>query len=153
MWKALPFVLLLVPAFAQAEEHCRFNAARDLKLDLTGVRSVVIEVGRHGFHVKAGSPKVSGRACASSQEALDQLQLAQHRQGDSLIIGTGNERSGSGDGGWFGKQHYAYLHINVSPPKGLPVSVADDPMPWGALGTGRCLEEMKTLRNVLISMY
>jgi len=36
---------------------------------------------------------------------------------------------------------------------GLPVSVADDPLTCVALGTGRCLEEMKTLRNVLISMY
>ncbi len=36
---------------------------------------------------------------------------------------------------------------------GLPVSVADDPLSCVALGTGRCLEEMRTLRNVLISMY
>src|ERR671925_937975 len=36
---------------------------------------------------------------------------------------------------------------------GLPVSIADDPLSCVALGTGRCLEEMRTLRNVLISMY
>ncbi|MBL8669267.1 MAG: rod shape-determining protein [Alphaproteobacteria bacterium] len=36
---------------------------------------------------------------------------------------------------------------------GLPVSIADDPLSCVALGTGRCLEEMKTLRNVLINMY
>jgi rod shape-determining protein MreB len=36
---------------------------------------------------------------------------------------------------------------------GLPVSLADDPLSCVALGTGRCLEEMGTLRNVLISMY
>ncbi len=36
---------------------------------------------------------------------------------------------------------------------GLPVAVADDPLTCVALGTGRCLEEMKTLRNVLITMY
>jgi len=36
---------------------------------------------------------------------------------------------------------------------GLPVSIADDPLSCVALGTGRCLEEMKTLKNVLISMY
>jgi rod shape-determining protein MreB len=36
---------------------------------------------------------------------------------------------------------------------GLPVSIADDPLSCVALGTGRCLEEMKVLRNVLISMY
>ena len=36
---------------------------------------------------------------------------------------------------------------------GLPVSIAEDPLKCVALGTGRCLEDMKTLRNVLISMY
>src|SRR5438105_7527677 len=36
---------------------------------------------------------------------------------------------------------------------GLPVSIADDPLSCVALGTGRCLEEMKTLRSVLINMY
>jgi rod shape-determining protein MreB len=36
---------------------------------------------------------------------------------------------------------------------GLPVSIADDPLSCVALGTGRCLEEMKTLKNVLINMY
>lgn len=34
---------------------------------------------------------------------------------------------------------------------GLPVSIADDPLSCVALGTGRCLEEMKVLRNVLIA--
>jgi len=29
----------------------------------------------------------------------------------------------------------------------LPVSVADDPLSCVALGTGRCLEEMRTLRT------
>ena len=37
--------------------------------------------------------------------------------------------------------------------QGEPVSIADDPLSCVALGTGRCLEEMKTLKNVLINMY
>ena len=36
---------------------------------------------------------------------------------------------------------------------GLPVSVAEDPLSCVALGTGRALEEMKTLRNLLVSGY
>jgi rod shape-determining protein MreB len=36
---------------------------------------------------------------------------------------------------------------------GLPISIADDPLSCVALGTGRCLEQMKTLKYVLISMY
>tara|TARA_B100000676_G_scaffold292305_1_gene327813 strand:- start:923 stop:1942 length:1020 start_codon:yes stop_codon:yes gene_type:complete len=34
---------------------------------------------------------------------------------------------------------------------GLPVSLAEDPLSCVALGTGRCLEEMNTLKNVLIN--
>src|SRR5271167_3115210 len=36
---------------------------------------------------------------------------------------------------------------------GLPVSIADDPLTCVALGTGRALEEMKTLKNVLVDMW
>ncbi len=36
---------------------------------------------------------------------------------------------------------------------GLPISIADGPLSCVALGTGRCLEQMKTLKNVLTSMY
>jgi rod shape-determining protein MreB len=36
---------------------------------------------------------------------------------------------------------------------GLPVSIADDPLSCVALGTGRCLEEMKVLKHVLINPY
>ena len=34
---------------------------------------------------------------------------------------------------------------------GLPVSVAEDPLSCVALGTGRALEEMKTLRSLLVN--
>jgi rod shape-determining protein MreB and related proteins len=36
---------------------------------------------------------------------------------------------------------------------GLPVVVAENPLQCVALGTGRALEEMRTLRNVLVGMY
>ena len=36
---------------------------------------------------------------------------------------------------------------------GLPVSVAEDPLSCVALGTGRALEEMKTLKSLLVSSY
>jgi rod shape-determining protein MreB len=36
---------------------------------------------------------------------------------------------------------------------GLPVLIAENPLQCVALGTGRALEEIKRLRNVLSSMY
>ena len=54
----------------------------------------------------------------------------------------------TGGGALLGNLDYVLRHST-----GLPVSIADDPLSCVALGTGRCLEELKTLRNVLISMY
>ena len=36
---------------------------------------------------------------------------------------------------------------------GLPISIAEDPLSCVVHGTGRCLEELKTLKSVLIDMY
>lgn len=36
---------------------------------------------------------------------------------------------------------------------GLPVSIADDPLSCVALGTGQALEQIHTMKNVLINMY
>jgi rod shape-determining protein MreB len=45
------------------------------------------------------------------------------------------------------------LDIVLRKATGLPVSIADEPLSCVALGTGRCLEEMRTLKNVLIQAY
>ena len=36
---------------------------------------------------------------------------------------------------------------------GLPVVLANDPLSCVVLGTGRCLEEMATLKSLLITMH
>ena len=54
----------------------------------------------------------------------------------------------TGGGALLGNLDYVLRHAT-----GLPVSIADDPLSCVALGTGRALEEMATLRNVLINMY
>ena len=54
----------------------------------------------------------------------------------------------TGGGALLGNLDHVLRHAT-----GLPVSVADDPLSCVVLGTGRCLEEMRTLRNVLISLY
>jgi rod shape-determining protein MreB len=54
----------------------------------------------------------------------------------------------TGGGALLGNLDFVLRHAT-----GLPVSIADDPLSCVALGTGRCLEEMKTLKNVLINNY
>lgn len=122
MWKALPLVLLALPGLASAADNCKFHAARNLSLNMAGVRAVVVKTGPHDFHIKAGSTaRADGRACASSQEGLDQLQLTQRREGDRLIISTENERN-SWSGGWFGK-NYTHLDVDVTLPKNVALEV------------------------------
>ena len=54
----------------------------------------------------------------------------------------------TGGGALLGNLAFVLRHAT-----GLPVSVADDPLTCVALGTGKSLEDMKTFRNVLLSMY
>ena len=54
----------------------------------------------------------------------------------------------TGGGALLGNLDFVLRHAT-----GLPVSIADEPLKCVALGTGRCLEEMKTLRHVLEEAY
>jgi rod shape-determining protein MreB and related proteins len=54
----------------------------------------------------------------------------------------------TGGGSLLGNLDFVLRHAT-----GLPVSLADEPLYCVALGTGRCLEEMKTLRHVLHTAY
>ena len=54
----------------------------------------------------------------------------------------------TGGGALLGNMDYVLRHAT-----GLPVSLADEPLSCVVLGTGRALEEMKTLKNVLVTGY
>jgi rod shape-determining protein MreB len=52
----------------------------------------------------------------------------------------------TGGGALLGNLDFVLRHAT-----GLPVSIAEDPLSCVVLGTGRCLEEMRTLQAVLIA--
>ena len=54
----------------------------------------------------------------------------------------------TGGGALLGNMDFVLRHAT-----GLPGSLADDPMTCVVLGTGRALEEMKRLKDVLSTMY
>jgi rod shape-determining protein MreB len=54
----------------------------------------------------------------------------------------------TGGGALLGNLDYVLRHAT-----GLPVSIADEPLSCVAIGTGRCLEEMRTLKHVLHEAY
>jgi len=54
----------------------------------------------------------------------------------------------TGGGALLGNVDFVLRHAT-----GLPVSIADDPLSCVVLGTGRALEEMKRLKDILTTMY
>ncbi len=54
----------------------------------------------------------------------------------------------TGGGALLGNLDFVLRHAT-----GLPVSIADEPLSCVVLGTGRCLEEMKTLKHVLYNPF
>ncbi len=115
----IPLSLLSQPVLAQ--EHCKFSEPRSLQLDLSGVKSVVFEVGPHDLNVIASAnakPGVSGRACASNADRLKQLTLTQKRVGDKLVVTA--QRDDVLNFSW-GDSNYAYLKLEASVPDNLLV--------------------------------
>jgi len=112
----------LVPRVASAAE-CKYEAPRNLQLDLAGVQSVRIEVHSHDLHVRgttASGLTLAGRACASDRSALDQLTIAQRREGNQLLLDIGSQ--GRTVFRLFGNS-YAYLDVTVQLPASLPVTL------------------------------
>lgn len=121
MRRLLLAALLLAPLASHADE-CKFEAPRNLTLDLAGVREIQIDLHSHELHVtgndgaKGGS--VTGRACASDKALLDDLTVTQHREGDRLIIEAGNR--GRTVISLF-KSNYTSLQLDAQLPSQIPV--------------------------------
>ena len=125
MRRLLTAALLLAPIAAFAASPCKYEAPRNLQLDLAGVRSVQIDVNSQDLHLtgsdNAKGLTLTGRACASEQAMLDKLQVTQRREGDQLLIDIGN--TGSFSFSLFGGNSYSSLDVTVQLPANLPVTV------------------------------
>jgi hypothetical protein len=117
---ALLFVPLTAPA---ADLDCRFTVRHRANVDAAGAARVEIMARAGDLTVRpsAGGPLVAeGRACASSQELLDQIQLRTQREGDVLRVYAQMPGEMQGIG-----LHSASLDLVVSVPGDLPVDVTD----------------------------
>jgi hypothetical protein len=116
--------LLLAPLLACAAEECKFEAPRNLQVDLAGVRGVQIDLHSQDLHLSGTSGgnalQLTGRACASDKSMLDELQITQRREGDQLILDVAD--NGHFNISLFGRS-YAYLDIKVALPDSLPVTL------------------------------
>jgi hypothetical protein len=121
---ALPLVALLLPGLAAAED-CKFSAERTATIDAGGSKRIVIAAGAGELSIAGdGGSSVRGkaRACASTQELLDSLQLETRRDGDTVYLRTVMPEWQEGA---FMVNRYAMLHLNVLVPKGAVLDVQD----------------------------
>lgn len=121
--RTLPLLALLPLAFAgQAfADECRHSEPRNLQLDLTGVKSVMFDIGPHDL-VVTGAPgakgAIEGKACASNPDRLKELTLTQQRVGDRLVVTAEREDTFQIS---FGSANYAYLALHATVPDTLLV--------------------------------
>jgi DUF4097 and DUF4098 domain-containing protein YvlB len=118
------FTLLALPLAAAANE-CRYSAPRDANLDAAGLRHVLLKIGSADLDIPGVSGltrvEVRGKACASDEAALKDLQVGASRRGDGAAVVVPGERA-LRIGGLFGAG-YAYLILQVRVPATLAVSV------------------------------
>lgn len=119
-----PAILLLaaLPFTASAQRACQDSEARDLALDLTGIKTVVFEIGAQELVVvasKGAAVSVNAKACASERSLLRQLSLTQQRVGEKLIVRADRDANMS----WNSGKRYAYLQVQASLPDTLPVQI------------------------------
>jgi hypothetical protein len=131
MRSALPQLSLLAaaltvatPAFAWGTD-CAFTAERRVDLDAASVAQLELRTGAGDLEVRGepGLTKVTavGRACASSQELLDGVQLVRSDTGGHPLVATQMPES---DGGWFG-DNYAHMDLDVRVPQKIVITLQD----------------------------
>ncbi|HEY5850742.1 MAG TPA: DUF4097 family beta strand repeat-containing protein [Lysobacter sp.] len=120
---ALPLALSLLSTAQAATPYCQHTEARNLKLDLAGVKAVVFDIGPHDLVVTASpNPRnaIDGKACASDADSLKDVRLSQQRLGDKLVV-TAERTDGISFN--FGGNHYAYLDLKASIPDNVLVQL------------------------------
>lgn len=117
-------LLATLPLSSRAADLCEHSAARDLDLDLAGVKTLVFDIGPHELSVAGGKARtaaIRGKACASDAKRLDDLVLSQRREGDKLIVVA--ERKGAVRMVSWSGSRYGYLTLDATLPDTIAVQV------------------------------
>ncbi|MFC5740247.1 DUF4097 family beta strand repeat-containing protein [Dyella tabacisoli] len=122
MHRALFIALFLAPFAVHAADDCKYQAPRNLKLDLSGVRVLQVELHSHDLHLTGSDgtkgAELTGRACASDPKLLDELVVTQHREGDRLVVEAGG--TSHSNISLFARS-YTNLELNLQVPSQLPI--------------------------------
>lgn len=117
-------LLAALPLASQAQERCEHAAARDARLDLSGVKTVVFDIGPHTLTLTGDTQpggSIRGKACASDPKRLAGLVISQHREGDKLMV-RAEQVGGLRNISWSDKQ-YAHLTLAATIPETLAVQL------------------------------
>lgn len=129
MRKANPLLAgfaLLIVAGAAGAEPCRYSAPRNVDLDATTLKSVLLNLGATDARVRgvAGLSKIEVRAtaCASNPQWLQDLRIDTSRSGPEATV---TARTGDHENSFnpLGVSRYAYLKLSVSVPPQLAVAI------------------------------
>lgn len=117
--------LAATSAFAWGDD-CAFTAERRVELDAASLSALEVRAGAGDLEIR-GEPGLKtatavGRACASTQELLDQSKLLKSGGGDEASIAV--ELPESMSGGWF-NESYAYIDLVVRVPETTGLDVTD----------------------------
>jgi hypothetical protein len=123
LWAAMA-VAALAPCASYAD--CNFEQDRTGGDDARGITNVVLIAGAGDFDVRGSESakriEAKGKACASTQKLLDEIELKTHRDGSTLYIEAIMPKIY--DFKLFGSS-YASLDLKVTLPNNLPVDAQD----------------------------
>jgi hypothetical protein len=125
---SLGLAAVLAGPGARAEE-CRYEAAREARVDVAGAKVVRIRALAGSLRVvgqaNLSQVEVEGRACAGRAEDLDGTQVRAERAGDTLRVEAELPEAGEGWGGsWWGHES-PRLDLVVRVPAGMALDVDD----------------------------
>lgn len=114
--------LALAPGVVLADD-CDHSADREARLEAEGAKRlrVIARAGSLEIQGRAGvaAVEVSGRACASSPDQLEEIRIATSRSGDVLTVRAEIPEPS------FGWRSYARLDLSLEVPSGIHLEVDD----------------------------
>jgi hypothetical protein len=107
------------------QSHCRHEAERSLTVSGAGVEELRVLAGSGSLEVVGvdglGEIRAVGRACASHQEFLEELQLSSESSGPTLILETHYPEWR----GWSMGNRYARMDLRVEVPSAMDSDIQD----------------------------
>jgi hypothetical protein len=107
------------------QSRCRYEAERGFSTPAQGIGELRLSAGSGSLEMVGVEGlteiRVVGRACASDEEFLDDLQISDESDGSTLVLETHYPNWN----GWSGGNRYARLDLRVEVPAGLAADITD----------------------------